>query len=1053
MTRLYLVTGLLAATLAAMPSLAVADPQFTASAGPACVVTHPGGVSPTPISADGSCNEPGVSGGTAAGFAEARQGHVAARATAAKPLGGNDVPMSGGGTAILDDLVTFSPVNPGGPVPATITARLNLAFSGTLAVGVFLSDARVTACAVVGAVRNCLLSGRLNDGTPNTGFDSSDFSVPAPGFIQTVDVVVPVNQAIEIQLFLEVSTEVRRDGSGTADFLSGLGFPTATDVFVLPPGFTANAPGQFLFDNRYLPSGVPDVTLTSITVAPADQTINVGQTKAFTATGGFSDGASGVLGNSGLSGPLGLVGWWPGDGSADDRVDGRHGTLVNGAAFSPGMVGEAFSLDGMDDRVDIPLEGGVFTTGITMDAWVKPNSIKLYSRVVSREFHPTACTYPFVAFDIDVRGDAGNRAVFFVSTSDAVLHQITGTSVIPIGAFTHLAATYDGSVARLYVNGVLESSLTVFGTLIDSLQPVVIGNAGDACRPGFGGLVEFDGLIDEVELYGRALGASEIQSIFNAGSAARCPSAFGCVAWSSSAAAAAIDASGVATGQSQGTTTITATSTGASAISGSTTLTVVGSNQAPTANAGADQTVEATSPAGAAVTLDGSASFDPEGTTLTFIWTGPFGAVSGASPTVTLPLGTSTVTLTVDDGLATGTDTVAITVVAAAPPDVVIDETTPQSVLDGLINVPACLLLVGTIRPTLVMPNLVSVGDCVNVSHNPALTDVDLIVGGGIGGDLTVSDNSAASSVGIELGGGVGGDLTVSDNSAPSSVGIELGGGVGGDITVSDNSAASIDIGATTIVGDVTVSGNGGSSVTVGVTTIIGDLTVTNNDTAASVDVVVGDGIGGDVEFRDNTSASTVALTVGDGIGGNVVFDGNGHAAVAIVTPSIRGNLIVGAGGVSVSGTTADGTSTVTLANSPATMTVLLPTGAFSRGVRFSVQSLGAEAASVGIGSDGDPIVASPLSAYQFAFEIPTLDLDATLTFDINVGALDAAGQAEFLDALGAGRATLGVRGDAPGSVFQAFAVCSTGGVPTTGGCVSVIKLDALGQRHPRRRL
>ena len=296
MTRFHLLTGLLAATLAAMPSLAAAQPQFSASAGPGCVVTQPGGVSPTPISADGSGNLPDESGGTGAGYAEARQGHVAATATAAKNPGGNDVPMSAGGTAILDDLVTFSPVNPGGPVPATITARLNLAFSGTLTVGAFLSDARVTACAVVGAVRNCLLSVRTNDGTPFTGLDSSDFSVPAAGFIQTVDVIVPVNRAIEIQLYLEVSAGARRDGSGTADFSSGLGFPTGTDVFVLPPGFTANAPGQFLFDNRYAPTGVPDVTLTSVTVAPADQTINVGQTKAFTATGSFSDGSTGVLG-------------------------------------------------------------------------------------------------------------------------------------------------------------------------------------------------------------------------------------------------------------------------------------------------------------------------------------------------------------------------------------------------------------------------------------------------------------------------------------------------------------------------------------------------------------------------------------------------------------------------------------------------------------------------------------------------------------------------------------------------------------------------------------
>ena len=91
---------------------------------------------------------------------------------------------------------------------------------------------------------------------------------------------------------------------------------------------------------------------------------------------------------------------------------------------------------------------------------------------------------------------------------------------------------------------------------------------------------------------GRALDAPEIQAIFSAGSAERCQSLSGCVEWSSSTAAAAIDANGVATGQSAGVTTIAATSTAESAISGGTTLTVVNPNRAPIANAGPDQIVQ-----------------------------------------------------------------------------------------------------------------------------------------------------------------------------------------------------------------------------------------------------------------------------------------------------------------------------------------------------------------------------------------------------------------------------------------------------------------------------
>ena len=72
-------------------------------------------------------------------------------------------------------------------------------------------------------------------------------------------------------------------------------------------------------------------------------------------------------------------------------------------------------------------------------------------------------------------------------------------------------------------------------------------------------------------------------------------------------------------------------------------------NQAPVADAGPDQALNAILGT-ATVTLDGSGSSDPDGDPLTFTWTGPFGAVGGVSPTVTLPGGVHTITLTVEDG-------------------------------------------------------------------------------------------------------------------------------------------------------------------------------------------------------------------------------------------------------------------------------------------------------------------------------------------------------------------------------------------------------------------
>lgn len=91
-------------------------------------------------------------------------------------------------------------------------------------------------------------------------------------------------------------------------------------------------------------------------------------------------------------------------------------------------------------------------------------------------------------------------------------------------------------------------------------------------------------------------------------------------------------------------------------------------NRQPIANAGPDQIAACGSPSGTSVILNGAGSSDPDGDTITYKWTWPGGLAEGVNPTVTLPLGTTTVTLTVSDGKATVTDTVNITLGDTTPP-------------------------------------------------------------------------------------------------------------------------------------------------------------------------------------------------------------------------------------------------------------------------------------------------------------------------------------------------------------------------------------------------
>ncbi len=86
-------------------------------------------------------------------------------------------------------------------------------------------------------------------------------------------------------------------------------------------------------------------------------------------------------------------------------------------------------------------------------------------------------------------------------------------------------------------------------------------------------------------------------------------------------------------------------------------------NGAPVGAAGPDQTIECTGPVGALVALDAGGSSDPDNDPLVYSWSGPFGTAAGPSPTVTVPLGTWTITLTVTDPAgAVSTDTVVVTV-------------------------------------------------------------------------------------------------------------------------------------------------------------------------------------------------------------------------------------------------------------------------------------------------------------------------------------------------------------------------------------------------------
>ena len=213
--------------------------------------------------------------------------------------------------------------------------------------------------------------------------------------------------------------------------------------------------------------------------------------------------------------PQGMVSWWPGDGNATDIQDGNHGTLVNGATFAPGKVGLGFSFGGTGDYVEIPHSPTLdLMAAHAVDLWVKVAAYppaNTYAVLVNKWVYNLEDKYLSV-------GPAGNVFYYLVVPFGAPL--ASSTSLTP-GNWYHIAGTYDGTTAKIYINGVLDASKPASGNTGNSTGKLYFGHNPDRVTAGEP-FVPFKGQLDEIEWFNRALSAAEITAIFKADSAGKC---------------------------------------------------------------------------------------------------------------------------------------------------------------------------------------------------------------------------------------------------------------------------------------------------------------------------------------------------------------------------------------------------------------------------------------------------------------------------------------------------------------------------------------------------
>jgi hypothetical protein len=211
----------------------------------------------------------------------------------------------------------------------------------------------------------------------------------------------------------------------------------------------------------------------------------------------------------------GLVASWKGEGDAKDSVGADHGTLsAAGAGYAPGLDGQAFRFDGDKGFLQVPDSPALKPASLTISAWVclDPQRPKLGGEQIVFKKNTWAAWfegYSLLKLPVDDgNGNTIDRFQFVVSSHGKQV-AINSQTVPRRGVWYHVAATYDGNQSILYINGVAEAAAKAGFALDYDTTPLFIGTTGTWAPY----MNMFDGLIDEVLIYNRALPPEEIAAL------------------------------------------------------------------------------------------------------------------------------------------------------------------------------------------------------------------------------------------------------------------------------------------------------------------------------------------------------------------------------------------------------------------------------------------------------------------------------------------------------------------------------------------------------------
>ncbi|MGI6607121.1 MAG: LamG-like jellyroll fold domain-containing protein, partial [Peptococcia bacterium] len=199
-----------------------------------------------------------------------------------------------------------------------------------------------------------------------------------------------------------------------------------------------------------------------------------------------------------------LVGQWgfdegAGTTAADTSGNDNHGTIA-GPTWTNGVVGKALSFSG-NGCVEVPHHAFLNPrNALTIEAWINPSTNMNWRKVISKSLGSNT--------DYSIFQGSESNLAFSLKMGNVARTVYSPANSVPLGEWTYVVGTYDGSRVKLYLNGTLVKTINISGEINAHNEPLRIGGEKNGAY--------FEGMIDEVKIYNEALSAAEIQDRYNA---------------------------------------------------------------------------------------------------------------------------------------------------------------------------------------------------------------------------------------------------------------------------------------------------------------------------------------------------------------------------------------------------------------------------------------------------------------------------------------------------------------------------------------------------------